>query len=94
MGQTTETGPGKGPARLEFFSLVKCSFKASLVVPWIGIPPANAGDMALIPGPGGFNLPWTNGSREPQLLSPHVATIEAQVPEATAMRNPHIATRG
>ena len=31
--------------------------------------PANAGDMGLIPGPGGFHTPWSNQAAEPQLLS-------------------------
>ena len=48
---------------------------ASLVVK---NPPANAGDMGLIPGPGRFHVPWSNWACTPQLLSPHAVTTEAQ----------------
>ena len=32
-------------------------------------PPANAGDMGSIPGPGGSHIPQSNYTHEPQLLS-------------------------
>ena len=32
-------------------------------------PPANAGNMSLIPGPGRFHMPWSNEAHVPQLLS-------------------------
>ena len=32
-------------------------------------PPANAGDMGSIPGPGRFHMLWGNEAPEPQLLS-------------------------
>ena len=47
-------------------------------------PPANAGDMGLIPGPGRFHMPRSNYARAPQLLSPHAATAEARAPRAHA----------
>ena len=31
-----------------------------LVGPVVKNPPSNAGDMGLIPGPGGFHMPWGN----------------------------------
>ena len=33
-------------------------------------PPANAGDMGLIPVPGRFHMPWGNQAWVPQLLRP------------------------
>ena len=73
-------------------------------MPHVGFPggavvknlPANAGDMGLIPGPGGSHMLWSNGSRapqllslrsrarEPQLLNPHATTTEAHTPRAHA----------
>ena len=59
-------------------------------------PPANAGDMGSIPGPGRSHMTWSNwayapqllslrsGAREPQLLNPCAATTEARVPRACA----------
>ena len=55
-------------------------------------PPANAGDMGLIPGPGRSHMPWSIKARapqllslhsrahKPQLLSPRATTTEAHVP--------------
>ena len=54
--------------------------------------PANAGDKGLIPDLRIFHVPWSNKppvpqlrspcsrAQEPQLLSPHAAATEAQVP--------------
>ena len=58
-------------------------------------PPANAGDMGSIPGPGRSHMPQSNKAcaqllslcsiaREPQLLSPHATTTEDRVPRARA----------
>ena len=47
-------------------------------------PPANAGDTGLIPGPGGFLLPWNNYTWAPPLLSLRPATTEACMPTACA----------
>ena len=59
-------------------------------------PPANAGDTDSIPGPGRSHMPWRNEARapqllslrsrahEPQLLSPHTATLKAHAPRACA----------
>ena len=59
-------------------------------------PPANTGDMGLIPGPGRSHMLWSNEARvpqllslcsrahEPQLLSPHATTTETCVPRAHA----------
>ena len=33
-------------------------------------PPANAGNMGSIPGPGRFHMPWSNQARVSQLLKP------------------------
>ena len=61
-------------------------------------PPANAGDMGSIPGPGRSHMPRSNEThasqlpslrsraREPQLLSLRVATTEARVPRACALQ--------
>ena len=43
-------------------------------------PPANAGDMGSIPGPGRLHMPWSNSAQEPQLMSPRPAATEAQAP--------------
>ena len=32
-------------------------------------PPASAGDMGLMPGPGNFHTPWSNYAPAPQLLT-------------------------
>jgi len=69
--------------------------------PVIKNPPANAGDMDLIPSLRRFNLPWGLLACEPQLLSPHTATPEACMPwspcsatrEATTVRSPHTTAR-
>ena len=42
-----------------------------------GNPPANAGDMGLIPGPGRFHMAWATKAHVPQLLSPCAGTTEA-----------------
>ena len=59
-------------------------------------PPANAGDMGSIPGPGRSHMPRSNQAcalrllslrsrdHEPQLLSPCATTTEACVPRACA----------
>ena len=67
-------------------------------------PPANAGDMGSIPGPGGSHMPWSNEARapqllglrsracEPQLLSPCGTTTEPHAPRGHAPqqeRPPH-----
>ena len=61
-------------------------------------PPANAGDMGSIAGPGRSHMPQSNWARElqllslrsrvrgPQLLSPCVTAAEAQVPGARALQ--------
>ena len=58
--------------------------------------PANVGDTGLSPGPGRSHMPRSkqacvpqllslrSRAREPQLLSPHAATIEACMPRARA----------
>ena len=33
-------------------------------------PPANAGNMGSIPGPGRFHMPWSNQAHVSQLLKP------------------------
>ena len=47
-------------------------------------PPANAGDVGSIPGPGRFHMPRSSEAREPQLLSPRSATTEAHALGACA----------
>ena len=61
-------------------------------------PPANAGDMGLIPGQGRFHMPQSNyawvpqllnllsGAQEPQLPGRHAAVTEAPVPRACPPR--------
>ena len=61
-------------------------------------PPASAGDTGSIPGLGRSHMLRSNKacalqllsllsrSREPQLLSPHATTTEAQVPSACALQ--------
>ena len=38
--------------------------------PVVKNPPANAGDMGSIPGPGRFHMMWSNYAHEPLLLEP------------------------
>ena len=45
-------------------------------------PPANAGDMGLIPSLGRSHVLQSNSAHGPQLLSPHAATTEAREPTA------------
>ena len=47
--------------------------------PVIGSPPANSGDMGLIPGLGGFHLPQDSRAYVPQLLSPCSRAQETQL---------------
>ena len=61
-------------------------------------PPAKAGDMGLISGPGRFHMPWSNeahmpqprswcsGVREPQLSSLCATATEAHVPRACGQK--------
>ena len=56
-------------------------------------PPANTGDMGLIPGLGRSHRLRSNSAHEPELLK--YVHLEPCFPgEATAMRSPHISTRG
>ena len=56
--------------------------------------PANAGDKHLIPDLGGFHVPQGNWARVTQLLSPCALEPMLCNREATAVRNPHPATKG
>ena len=47
---------------------------------WVKNPPANAGHMGLIPGLGGFRMPWSNQAHVPELLSLCSRTHEPQLP--------------
>ena len=38
--------------------------------PAVKNPPANAGDMGSIPGPGGSHMLWNNSTHVPPLLNP------------------------
>ena len=38
--------------------------------------PTKAGDVGLIPGPGGFHMPWINKACAAQLLSPHAELLK------------------
>ena len=64
--------PGKGYNIKEF--------RTSPSGPVVKNPPANAGDMGSIPGPGRFHMPWGSKARtvtEPVLSSPQVpSTLE------------------
>ena len=60
--------------------------------PVVKNPPANPGDMGLIPAPGGSHVPWSNWSRVPQLpLSPRARGSASR--EAPAKRSPLTTTR-
>ena len=41
-------------------------------------PPASAGDMGSISGPGRSHMPWATRAHEPQLLSQHTATAPTE----------------
>ena len=68
------------------------------MVQWLRVPPANAGDTGLIPGPGISHMPQSNYARAPQLLSLcsrarvpqllslHATTTEAHMPRACALQ--------
>ena len=47
-------------------------------------PPASAGDVGSVPGPGGLHVLWRNEALEPQLRSMRAAPPEAGVPTACA----------
>ena len=47
--------------------------------PVVKNPCCNAGDMALIPGPGTTHMPWSNKVRTPQLLSQYSRASEPQL---------------
>ena len=49
-----------------------------------GKPPADAGDMGLIPGPGRSHVPQSNEAGAPQLLSPHSRAHRPQLPSLCA----------
>ena len=49
-------------------------------------PPASAGDMDLIPGPGRSHMPWSNQACGPQLLRLGAITTEAWAPRACALQ--------
>ena len=54
-------------------------------------PPANAGDMGLIPGLGRFQMPWSNKAHVLQLLSLHLKAYELQLPRLrTATTEAHV----
>ena len=48
--------------------------------------PSNAGDMGSIPGPERFHMLQNSWPWEPQVLSLHSATTEAQAPRAHALQ--------
>ena len=56
-------------------------------------PPTNAGDTGLIPGLGRSHRLRSNSARAPELLK-YVHLDPCFPGEATAMRSPHISTRG
>ena len=66
-----------------FFKYIQnlCDFPGR---PVIGSPPANSGDVGLIPGLGGFHLPQDSWARVPQLLSPHSRAWEPHLPKPTS----------
>ena len=77
---------------------LKMEFWDLSIDPVVKNPPANAGDMGLIPGPGRSHMPRSNEARVPQLL---ILSSRARVPqekslqwEVTAMRSQRSATRG
>ena len=47
-------------------------------------PPASAGDVGSVPGPGGLHVLWRNEALETQLRSTRAAPPEAGVPTACA----------
>ena len=49
-------------------------------------PPASAGDMDLIPGPGRSHVPWSIQACGPQQLSLDALTPEAWAPRACALQ--------
>ena len=55
-------------------------------------PPANAGDMGLIPGPGRSHLPYNYQTHTPQLLKP-ACPGPVLCQEATETRSPRTAMK-
>ena len=49
-------------------------------------PPANAGDMGLIPGPGRSQKPWSNSACELQLLKPACCKRDLAQPEVNTLK--------
>ena len=62
-----------------------------MVVQWTGIPPASAGVMGSILGPGRAHTPC--GNRGPQLLKDHTSSSPCSTTsKATSVRSPRTAT--
>ena len=66
----------------------------------VGNPPANAGDMDSVPGPGRFLMPWSNQAHVPQQLSPcsracelQLQSLHAATTEARALQGLPAATK-
>ena len=57
--------------------------------PVLGNPPANAGDMGLIVGPGGSHTPQGNSAHEPSVHH----NKEWPLPFSAARENPHTAAK-
>ena len=55
--------------------------------------PANAGDMGSSPGLGRSHMPWSNWTREPQLLSLCVWSLCSATREAAIVRGPRTAMK-
>ena len=53
-----------------------CALWTSLVVQWIGILPANAGDVISVRSPGRFHMIQNNQACVPKLLSSRATTSE------------------
>ena len=94
-GFSTTVPPGN-------FLYLKKSFRGFPGGAVIENPPANAGDMGLIPGPGRSHTLQSNWAceprllslrsraHEPQLLSPQATTTEACVPRVCALQQEKI----
>ena len=54
--------------------------------PEVEYPPANAGDMGSIPGPGRFHMPWDNWARAP-LLENSPCPLQLQKAQAREQRS-------
>ena len=95
--EAPQEGKHVGRCKRRLFLILRIPLKQKLGLPWCSVvkkPPADAGDMGLMPDPGRSYMPWSHwdhvqqllslcsGAWVLQLLSPCTATTEARTPQS------------